>query len=76
MQQEKISKHQSKSTTEWLWRHNIHLLDWASRSPDLKPLEMLWNDMKGGVPTVAELKQFRITSGYKFNFTDFRSVKQ
>ena len=63
MQQDNNPKHRSKSTTKWLQQKKIRLLEWASQSPDLNPIEMLCHDVKRAVHTkhpknIAELKQF------------------
>ena len=45
MQQNNDLKHTSKSTSEWLKRNKIKVLEWPS--PDLNPIEMLWHDLNG-----------------------------
>ncbi len=63
MQQDNDRKHTSKSTSEWLKKDKIKVLEWLSQSPDLNPIEMLWHDVKQSIharkqSNVAELKQF------------------
>lgn len=42
-------KHTSKIVKEWFAEERIPILDWLAQSPDLNPIQNLWNDMKSKV---------------------------
>ncbi len=72
MQQDNDLKHTSKSTSEWLKKNKIKVLEWPNQSPDLNLIEMLWHDLKQSIhawkpSNVAELKQFCKEEWAKFH---------
>lgn len=63
LQQDNDPKHTSRVAKEFIAESEVHVIDWPSNSPDLNPIENMWQVMKNNVEKrmpkdIAELTRF------------------
>jgi len=46
LQQDGARPHPARVTQQFLAQHNINVLEWAAMSPDMSPIEHLWDELK------------------------------
>lgn len=75
-QQDNWSVHTASTSQVWFHNHGIDLIDWPAWSPDLNPIENLWNDLKRRVyahhsKTMEELEHW---IGIEWQATDLNFI--
>jgi len=75
-QQDNATPHTAATSQVWFHNHGVDLIDWPAWSPDLNPIENLWNDLKRRVyahhaQTMEELEHW---IGVEWQATDLNFI--
>ena len=57
LQMDNDPKHTSKAATNYYKKHKLNLLPWPSQSPDLNPIEHLWDEVSRRLKGSSKLSQ-------------------
>lgn len=71
LQADNDPKHTSKKAKEFLKDHNINVMTWPAQSPDLNPIETLWNDVK---KVIKEKKPSNLNKMYEIIQEGWRNI--
>jgi hypothetical protein len=68
-QQDNAPCHKAKKVTEWFQKSEIEVLPWPARSPDLNPIENIWNmiDLELGKLKIVSLAQLETVLAEQWN---------
>ena len=56
-QQDNDPKHTFKKATKWFEDNNIEVMAWPAQSPDINPIEHLWEHLKRALKEVSKTSQ-------------------
>ena len=78
LEQDKARPHTARVTQQYLQQNDVHILPWPAYSPDLNPLEHLWDYLKRKIHSqnIQKVDQLQATLVREWNAVQLNQIRR